>query len=1277
MNDLNIKLDTSGNIEYPEMVLCYRNGTIVKNLTDIHDLHHLNELKSAKQFTFTVYKNNCDIWDRIKDNRVIWIPEENDLYVIKVNLSENTSSSKSITATHLTEDELGRLKLYNTEINTEDEIELDEDFEPSVLHNPNNPKRSVINRITEKCSNLIILHVDKSIANIQRVFSWNDTSIYNAIQDIEEDINCHFEFGCYRDEETGQIIKTISVYDKESSCNECGYRGEVQDVCPECNSTDISTGFGEDTTAFLSIDNFINDNSYSTNIDDISNCFRIEAGDEDMTAVLQQCNPNGSPYIWIISDFFKEDMSDALVQKLDEYDELYVKWTNDEIIDIDVSEYNELIRKYQLKNEDLQLLPDETKGYSNLMLDFYEVIDFEWYLSSILIPTIKSSISSTTAQEQVELLLPDLTGKSPLSPVAVSNFNVVSVATASSAVSAMAKVILDSRYKITVANGATFSVTDEDNQIGIWNGSLIITNYSDEDDTATSPLLSVVVNGDYETFVKQKIDKLLNKGDTTDYGISSLFKLPFDDFKKELTNYGLTPLNSLKDSCQGCIDILIEQGVADPDSWQNNNGLLYDSLYTPWRNKLSAIEEEIKVRENEVDFVSEFKSKIIKIRDSIQEQLNFEDFVTTKIVDGETIKDHTLWNELQLFRRDGTYSNQNYISDGLSNAELFKNAKDFYNDLEKDLKKQTEIQHIISSTLKHLISISGCEELKNKLKLGNWLRLELDNTIYKLRLIGYDFSYDNTEDDINVVFSNGEIVRDSISEVSDVISNVKNIISSYSSTKKKAESGSESKEFIDGWTTNGLDATLTKIMNNAENQNMVYDSHGLIMRKYDDVSDTYDDVQTKLVNSTLAFTTDAWKTVKTAIGQFYYVDPDSGKLLLANGINGELILGKLLLGENLLITNDDGSLRFDRNGLEVKVKLDDDTDQLLKLGKNGFQIKDAKQITIESGNIQIKDGNVKITGDIIATNITATSKGKIGCWNITENSMYDNTGAQYTGVNKSGYGMAFWAGGTNLNGNNAPFRVSHDGKLVATDATITGNITTTYATLNNAVVKEALNMTSKEDEITFPVLRSLKNEGSLQLIVGSNNMLDELIIQSNAKCYIEALHIGILAEDIEISLIGSSILTIDGNTKITGELGLRGGYNNTSTGTANARFCNIPSNDTFSRLARTTSSSKRYKNIINTLSNEDIHKLYDIPTYWFTYRDDYLSSDDERYQRQIPGFIVEDWESIMPIAIDHNCDGSPEMWNSNIVVPLMFEMIKNEHKKNIELEKRIKKLERG
>lgn len=72
-------------------------------------------------------------------------------------------------------------------------------------------------------------------------------------------------------------------------------------------------------------------------------------------------------------------------------------------------------------------------------------------------------------------------------------------------------------------------------------------------------------------------------------------------------------------------------------------------------------------------------------------------------------------------------------------------------------------------------------------------------------------------------------------------------------------------------------------------------------------------------------------------------------------------------------------------------------------------------------------------------NFHSTTGGKIGCWKFDKSRMYDNSNSTgYTGVNRYGSGMAFWAGGTDLTGNNAPFNVSHAGKLSASNVDITG-----------------------------------------------------------------------------------------------------------------------------------------------------------------------------------------------------------------------------------------------
>ena len=78
----------------------------------------------------------------------------------------------------------------------------------------------------------------------------------------------------------------------------------------------------------------------------------------------------------------------------------------------------------------------------------------------------------------------------------------------------------------------------------------------------------------------------------------------------------------------------------------------------------------------------------------------------------------------------------------------------------------------------------------------------------------------------------------------------------------------------------------------------------------DNLNDVYEDTQLKIVNSTLAITDDNWKTVKTAIGGFYYYDVETGELKYAYGVNAETVVGKLILGENMRLVNAGNTLSF-------------------------------------------------------------------------------------------------------------------------------------------------------------------------------------------------------------------------------------------------------------------------------------------------------------------------------------------------------------------------------
>lgn len=96
------------------------------------------------------------------------------------------------------------------------------------------------------------------------------------------------------------------------------------------------------------------------------------------------------------------------------------------------------------------------------------------------------------------------------------------------------------------------------------------------------------------------------------------------------------------------------------------------------------------------------------------------------------------------------------------------------------------------------------------------------------------------------------------------------------------------------------------------------------------------------------------------------------------------------------------------------------------------------------GNGSVYANNVHLTGDITATS------GKIGDFGINsyENGTYLMKGSGSAAAGMGGY-QAFYAG-SELS-NEAPFRVSYDGKLVATNATITGIINGGSITSNTKI----------------------------------------------------------------------------------------------------------------------------------------------------------------------------------------------------------------------------------
>ena len=111
----------------------------------------------------------------------------------------------------------------------------------------------------------------------------------------------------------------------------------------------------------------------------------------------------------------------------------------------------------------------------------------------------------------------------------------------------------------------------------------------------------------------------------------------------------------------------------------------------------------------------------------------------------------------------------------------------------------------------------------------------------------------------------------------------------------------------------------------------------------------------------------------------------------------------------------------------------------------------------------------------------------------------------------------------------------------------------------------------------------------------------------------------------------------------------------------------------YKQLMLKSSSSKRYKDIGNDISEREIEEWYNIEPTWAKYKEGYLVEGDENEGRYIPMFIAEDVEEYFPEATRH-ANGQVEDWNERIMIPAMFAMIKSQKEQLDRQEKLINQL---
>ena len=353
------------------------------------------------------------------------------------------------------------------------------------------------------------------------------------------------------------------------------------------------------------------------------------------------------------------------------------------------------------------------------------------------------------------------------------------------------------------------------------------------------------------------------------------------------------------------------------------------------------------------------------------------------------------------------------------------------------------------------------EPFKNRLELGKAVYLELGSEgLVKPKIIGFELNFEKINE-FKLVFSNRYRLRNGAESWTEDIRNSTRSSRSFDASKyiynRTADKATEIDIFMNDLQKGAVDAVLS-----AKNQTVVFNGSGIHVggdSKY----------QMRIIDNMIAMTDDGWKTAKLAIGRF--ASPETG---VQWGVNAELIAGKLIIGNNLVLQNPlidengnvTGTMMFQvdstgawlynsrivlqsNNGLII---VDPDygivAGTKLLFNTNGTTVTPefldkAGSITYDSEGmpananfyLDVNTGNAYFRGKLIA------KSGTIGGFTIADSYLYSGSGNTRVAINggTSYYSeYALWAGASNPS--IAPFWVKKNGDFHAKNGDFSGTL---------------------------------------------------------------------------------------------------------------------------------------------------------------------------------------------------------------------------------------------
>ena len=957
MNQYIINKDRT--IEQDKVFLCDRLLRKKGEIYPVDSLKTIINLNSNDEVSFRIYKYNNGnlnpLWNQLDELSVILV-QGKGYFEISVPKTAEDVDYKDISGISLCEAETGQAYV-TLEINTENDIAR-ENFIPTVLYNPSKPEASLLHRVFHSMPHYTIGHVDESIANIQKTFSCDNQSVYDFLQEVAEELECIFIFD--------NFSRTVNCYKSDE--------------------------YGVDSGVFIdSTENLAENITITGNKDSVKNCFKIVGGDDTITNRIGNRLIGGN-YIWMFSPYQLNQMSEPLQEALQARENL--------------------VQQYQ-------------DNYNSLWDNYNATSDKINYLQSGMMPGAKTDeITSQSVCEEI-FGSTDINGKITYActsnPYQSANMVLKSI-------NNFATLIAPSSYTVELTE-SSHETDGSDNTVSSisFKAHIYLTGQYEKDengidvlideytsDTITLPVKKGfhinyddnVFTTDYFLYLKQQMEIAEEKSDITDEVItfepplntsdydSAVTPALYADYDNEsnpenlssihYTMYCVNRLQSFYDAYESCSQVLAELNstIAANDNGSVNRlqyiredgsmGYIYDDLLGKYSKYMEMISARLAFLENKVKDLKQDRDAFDKQIQEIQAACDMQKFLESY---ENGVYEDSLWKELCSFRRQDTYTNSNYIGEDLEESTLMENVEKLIEQAENEIKKACEIHYSITASIGNLLTLEEFEPFWDKFTLGNYIRIRIDDTIYKLRLISMTFNYEEVEK-TEVEFSEFTKSENCVNDLSEILQQAQSVASNFNFVARQAEKGQSANSEMTNIRLNGLDIAAT-IIKNADNQGFIMDKYGITGRKWNDVQENYEEEQIRLINNLLCFTNDGWKHTCTALGKIQYYDFDNEEYSSAYGLNTEVLIGRMVMSEKLYITNHSGTYVINDNGF-----------QMSKDGKSITLRPDKPSMVITNDDKKLLDFNSDGNGNLIFGEDVKLKWDNIEGVQINENLVY-------------------------------------------------------------------------------------------------------------------------------------------------------------------------------------------------------------------------------------------------------------------------------------------------